>query len=85
MRLCSQNPSSSVGSMAGNDLAKDQVCDLDPDPDSHDLLGKIWVLMRKQLRSVVRSSCQNADVEKQGEGWQQRIFSACLAVLNAKV
>ena len=34
---------------------------------------------------MVRSSCQNADVEKQGEGRQQRIFSACLVVLNAKV
>ena len=61
------------------------VCDLGPDPYSHDLLGKYLVLMRKQLRSVVRSSCQNADVEKQGEGRQQRIFSACLVVLNAKV
>ena len=56
-----------------------------PDQYSHDLVGKILVLMRKQLRSVVRSSCQNDDVEKQGEGRQQRIFSACLVVLNAKV
>ena len=44
----------------------------DPDPYSHDLLGKKLVLMRKQLRSVVRFSCQNADVEKQGEGRQQQ-------------
>ena len=41
-----------------------QVCDLGPDPYSHDLLGKFWALLRKQLRSVVRSSCQNADVER---------------------
>ena len=57
----------------------------DPDPYSHDLLGKKLVLMRKQLRSVVRFSCQNADVEKQGEGRQQQIFSVCLVALKVKM
>ena len=58
---------------------------LGPDPYSNNLLGEKLVLMRKQLRSVVRSSCQNVDEEKQGEGCQQRMFSACLVALNAKV
>ena len=46
---------------------------------------KKLVLMQKQLRSVVRFSCQNADVEKQGEGCQQQIFSACLVALKVNL
>ena len=46
---------------------------------------KKLVLMRKQLRSVVRFSCQNADVEKQGEWRQQQTFSACLVALKVKL
>ena len=37
------------------------------------------------MQSVVRSSCQNADVEKHGEGLHQQILSACLVVWNAEV
>ena len=43
------------------------------------------VLMRKQLRSLVRFSCQNADAEKQGEGRQQQTFSACLVALKGEI
>ena len=52
---------------------------------THTIYLEKLVLMRKQLRRVVRSSCQNADVEKQGEGRQQRGFSACLVALYRKV